>query len=426
MRNDFKYKKKFGLTFVSLGLLLTLFACSTEVYIEGMKDDSNVSDENSIISIENDETIALEYTDDRVYYESKVKLESDALIDDSKSLEEIIIESINESKQVKFNNNSNKIKETSKSFDEKIVETEEKKETVKNKTEETKASNAKNTSVSNLLSDTVDVTTSIGDDIKKDLLGLEYQVKTASLYDNYKYSDFSVIKFGYAYLYRLLSSNKKNKIVCVNAGHGTPGGSTYKVYSHPDKSPKVSGGTNAMGEVLSMSVSEGTSLKDGRPESEVNLIVAKKLRTKLLKAGYDVLMIREDGDCYLDNIARTVLANNLADIHIAIHFDSTDNDKGIFFIAPSLVTSYLEMEPLKSNYNNIINLGESLISAFKERHDKIFGKGRMNMDLLQLSYSTIPSVDIELGDKATNISDSSLENFAEGLLLGVENYFEKH
>ena len=222
----------------------------------------------------------------------------------------------------------------------------------------------------------------------------------------------------------MLSSNKKNKIVCVNAGHGTPGGSTYKVYSHPDKSPKVSGGTNALGEVLSMSVSEGTSLQGGRPEAEVNLIVAKKLRTKLLKAGYDVLMIRENGDCYLDNIARTVLANNLADIHISIHFDSTDNDKGIFFIAPSLVTSYLEMEPLKSNYNGIINLGESLISAFKERHDKIFGKGRMNMDLLQLSYSTIPSVDIELGDKSTNISDSSLENFAEGLLLGVENYFK--
>lgn len=32
-------------------------------------------------------------------------------------------------------------------------------------------------------------------------------------------------------------------------------------------------------------------------------------------------MIRENEDVQLDNIARTVIANNNADIHIAIHFD---------------------------------------------------------------------------------------------------------
>lgn len=46
-----------------------------------------------------------------------------------------------------------------------------------------------------------------------------------------------------------------------------------------------------------------------------------------------VLLVRNSHDTQLDNIARTVISNNCADIHIAIYFDSDnkENDKGIFY-----------------------------------------------------------------------------------------------
>ena len=47
----------------------------------------------------------------------------------------------------------------------------------------------------------------------------------------------------------------------------------------------------------------------------------------------------------------------------------------------------------------------------------------MEMDLTQTSYSTVPSIDIELGDKASDHSDSSLNRLADGLLAGLNRYF---
>lgn len=58
--------------------------------------------------------------------------------------------------------------------------------------------------------------------------------------------------------------------------------------------------------------------------------MAKVLKDKLLSAGYDVLMIRDGEDVQLDNIARSVIANNAADCHIALHWDSTTSNKGAF------------------------------------------------------------------------------------------------
>ena len=47
----------------------------------------------------------------------------------------------------------------------------------------------------------------------------------------------------------------------------------------------------------------------------------------------------------------------------------------------------------------------------------------MEMDLTQTSFSTIPSIDIELGDKASDHSDAALDTLAGGLLAGINQYF---
>ena len=212
-------------------------------------------------------------------------------------------------------------------------------------------------------------------------------------------------------------------MIAVNAGHGTKGGTSVKTQCHPDGSAKVTGGTTGAGATSAVAVSSGMTFADGTAESKVTLAMAKVLKTKLLNAGYDVLMIRESDDVQLDNIARTVIANNNADCHIALHWDSTSSNKGAFFMSVPSNATYRAMEPVASHWKQHNQLGESLISGLKSAGVKIYSKGSMEMDLTQTSYSTIPSVDIELGDKASDHSGATLETLANGLLTGVNTFF---
>ncbi|HAT01678.1 MAG TPA: N-acetylmuramoyl-L-alanine amidase, partial [Oribacterium sp.] len=123
----------------------------------------------------------------------------------------------------------------------------------------------------------------------------------------------------------------------------------------------------------------------------------------------------------LDNIARTVIANNKADCHIAIHFDSTNKDKGAFFM--SVPDGLKTMEPVASYWQKHEKLGQSLIAGLKENGTKIFSSGNMDRDLTQTAYSTVPSVDIELGDRATDHSEANVDKLAGGLALGVDKYY---
>lgn len=241
---------------------------------------------------------------------------------------------------------------------------------------------------------------------------------------NWQYAEFSKINSGAAVLYKAEGGSRRGITVCVNAGHGTKGGSSVKTLCHPDGTPKVTGGSTAAGATTATAVSAGMTFADGTAEPTVTLALALKLKTKLLAAGYDVLMIRESDDVQLDNIARTVIANNAANCHIALHWDSTTNNKGAFYMSVPGNSSYRAMEPVKSHWQQHNALGESLIGGLKSVGVKIFSGGAMEMDLTQTSYSTVPSVDIELGDKASDHSDGTLETLADGLLAGVNAYFK--
>jgi len=246
--------------------------------------------------------------------------------------------------------------------------------------------------------------------------------KDIALTDDLKYAEFSKIHSGTAKLYKNNGAAHGNITVCVNAGHGTKGGESVKTQSHPDGTGKVTGGTNAAGAKTSMAVSSGMEFTDGTAERTVTLKEAMILKQKLLDSGYSVLMIRESEDVQLDNIARTVLANNYADCHIAVHWDSTSSNKGAYYMAaPS--GSYRSMEPVASTWKKSAAFGGCLISGLKSSGIKIFEGGSLEQDLTQTSYSSVPSVDIELGDKASDHSEAVLEKTADALLQGVELYF---
>ncbi len=239
----------------------------------------------------------------------------------------------------------------------------------------------------------------------------------------YKYASNSKINSGAAVYYQNGSSNRNGKVICVNAGHGTSGGESVKTLCHPDGTAKVTGGSTAAGSTTASAVSSGTTFLDGTSEASVTLKLAQILRDKLLEAGYDVLMIRESADVQLDNVARTVIANNNADIHIALHWDSTTTDKGAYYCSVPNVTSYRSMEPVASHWQDHHALGDALISGLESAGVNIWSGNPLATDLTQTSYSTIPSVDIELGDRASSHSDATLNTLADGLLAGINTYF---
>ena len=156
---------------------------------------------------------------------------------------------------------------------------------------------------------------------------------------SWAYADHSKINSGAAVLYKA-AENRKEIVVGVNAGHGTSGGTKVKTLCHPDGSAKVTGGTTAAGATEAVAVSSGMTFNDGTPESSVTLRMAQILKEKLLAAGYDVLMLRDEDDVQLDNVARTVICNNAADCHIALHWD------GVIFPAFAFLQHFPMMEEM--------------------------------------------------------------------------------
>ena len=257
---------------------------------------------------------------------------------------------------------------------------------------------------------------------------VEYtDLQQITLDPNWEYADHSKINTGAAVLYPAPEeSGRKGIVIGVNAGHGTAGGAKVKTLCHPDGSAKVTGGSTAAGATEAAAVSGGMTFQDGTPEREVTLRMAQILRDKLLTSGYDVLMLRDSEDVQLDNVARTVICNNVANCHIALHWDSGDGknyDKGCFYI--SVPEALKTMEPVASHWQQHDTLGTDLVEGLREQGTMIYGKGNMSIDLTQTSYSTIPSVDMELGNAYSDHSDEVLEQLATGLLAGINTYFEQ-
>lgn len=243
---------------------------------------------------------------------------------------------------------------------------------------------------------------------------------------NWEYAEFSEIHSSDVNIYYSHAAERKDLIIAVNAGHGTKGGESVKTLCHPDGSPKVTGGTTSEGETKSMAISSGMEFNDGTEESKATLSMAILFKDALLDSGYDVLMIREEEDTQLDNIARTVYANNNADYHISLHYDGTESDKGAFYMSVPENESYRSMEPVASHWEEHNALGDALIEGLRSNDIKIFSSGSMEMDLTQTSFSVIPSIDMEIGDAVSDHSESAQSKFAQGMVKGLDLLTDKN
>lgn len=84
---------------------------------------------------------------------------------------------------------------------------------------------------------------------------------------------------------------RKNIVIAVNAGHGTPNGDSVRTMCHSDGSAKVTGGSTATGEKYAAVISSGMTFLDDTEEAKATVSLAIILKDKLLLEGYDVLMI---------------------------------------------------------------------------------------------------------------------------------------
>lgn len=242
--------------------------------------------------------------------------------------------------------------------------------------------------------------------------------------DTWEYAPYTVIHNDGAMLYRA-TNNRKNIVVAVDAGHGTKGAAGKKIYCHPDKSKKLVGGSEDAGIKKVNAQSVGMVFNDGDTENAVTLKIALILKDKLLNDGYDVLMLRESESVELDLLSRTIMANNKADCHVSLHFDGDglSKDKGAFFI--SVPDGLKKMAPVDRMWKADDRLGQCIIDGLKANNIKIYGKGRVGIDLLQTAYSTVPSVDIELGNQCSKKNSARLNAMADGILYGIEYYYGK-
>ncbi len=246
-------------------------------------------------------------------------------------------------------------------------------------------------------------------------------VSRVSLTDDMRFAGNSKINTGSAILYTNNAGKRGDVVICVNAGHGTEGGGKVMTLAHPDGSPKLTNGSSDAGSIEVISISDGMVFADKTEEAYVTLKEAVLLRDELLSRGYSVLMIREDMDAKLDNVARTVLANAYADCHVSLHWDSTEEDKGAFYIG--VPEGLRSMDPVSSVWEESEALGAALIEGLKGRDVRIYKSGRAALDLTQTAYSSIPSVDMELGDKTSDHGDETLALLAKGLADGIDAYF---
>ncbi len=184
-------------------------------------------------------------------------------------------------------------------------------------------------------------------------------------------------------------------------------------------------------DVMKAKASTGTAGKyTGIPEYELCLDVSLQLRDALQKAGYDVIMTREDNETAISNSERARLANDAgADIAIRIHANGSEDTSTNGALA--LITSQLNPNT-SSFYSDSRELAEDVLGSYCE------STGMQNLGIQEndtmtgLNWSKVPVMILEMGFMTNeqddrNMADADYQNkMVTGIVNGIERYYESH
>lgn len=183
-------------------------------------------------------------------------------------------------------------------------------------------------------------------------------------------------------------------------------------------------------EKTKIKVSSGTEgIVTKRPEYQVNLEVALKLKSALIARGYDIYMIRETNNVSLSNKKRALMANESgADILLRIHCNSAESQSanGALTMSPTLSNPYCKSIAAKSE-----KLSECVVSTLCRRTGAV-NRGVIQTDeMTGINWSKIPVTIVEMGfmsnpDEDQKLSDEQYQTMlAEGIADGVDRYYQR-
>lgn len=244
------------------------------------------------------------------------------------------------------------------------------------------------------------------------------------------------------YSFKTTAANKKNFTVFVDPGHGK-GEYTEKVgefiFPTDDYIKKVVGGKEQDG-----SSDVGKAVEDRGEETDFALAVGLKLKDLLLADGYDVIMSRTSNTRKVSNGGVGILANQYADIFVAIHWNASGDGSGAargtetFYYddsAPSSIGyTYSGMASKWGKTSSSIQKSKSLATELTNNITSQVGFPKHGTGISAqyervLGYTTIPAVLVEtgFGDNATDKALlSKHDEIAKAYLDGINSYYNSN
>ena len=163
---------------------------------------------------------------------------------------------------------------------------------------------------------------------------------------------------------------------------------------------------------------DGGAVYEGICEKDINLSVAKLLRSELEERGYRVIMTRET-DKYIKLRNRAYIANRAdADLFISLHANAASN-------APYFAGVYTYRCPGSSKGLKLANAIQSQVCGETAAVDR----GVLSEYFTVLYASSMPAVLVEMGfmsnhNELQNLIDPLYQDkIAKGIARGVDNYF---
>lgn len=207
------------------------------------------------------------------------------------------------------------------------------------------------------------------------------------------------------------------KIIGIDAGHQKKGNSSLEPIGPgaSKKKAKVSSGT------------QGVSTRVN--EYELNLAIAKKLKSELENRGYAVIMTRTKHNVNISNSQRSKLLNDAGcDIAIRLHADGSTNSKRTG--ASALYTSTSNPYVKKSVSKKSKTLAKNVLGAYCKK-TKIKNNGIVvRDDLTGNNFSKIPTIVLEMGFMSNAKEDRNMQksstqkNMVHGIANGIDQYFK--
>jgi N-acetylmuramoyl-L-alanine amidase len=202
-------------------------------------------------------------------------------------------------------------------------------------------------------------------------------------------------------------------VVVIDAGHQAKGNNSPEAIGPGSSETKPSVTSGAEGSVT------------GKPESEVNLEVSKRIQQKLEAQGVRVVMVRTSQNVDITNKERAAIANKeQADLFLRIHCDD---------VGDSSVRGLLMLVPAKNKWTGpIVDASAKAGKAIKAAALSATGardRGTNAVsDMSGFNWSERPAVIVEMGVMSNASEDRALstaayqDKLATGISAGVMQY----